>query len=65
MNYVLKKGKYYLSDYELAFNNEKVTLLKCEIGIEYQRLFSSFETAEAIRKLILDKIGIDFTVKKF
>lgn len=62
--YVLKKGDYYLSDIEIILD-EEATLEHFEIDRDFRKLFSDFDIAEEIRKVIFIETGLDFTVKLF
>lgn len=73
--YVLKKGEYYLSDYNtrIIFQDDiydkdyfgKETLNDFTIGTEVIKLFSDFDKAEDIRKLIFIETGLNLEVKLF
>lgn len=62
--YVLKKGDYYLADIEVTLD-DRPELLHFEVDKEFQKLFSDFDIAEEIRKIIFIETGLNFTVKLF
>ena len=62
--YILKKGDYYLSDIEIILDDVAV-LEHFEVDRDFRKLFSDFDIAEEIRKVIFIETGLDFTVKLF
>lgn len=66
MNYYLKVGDYYLSDYNITLDDKGfIVLLDYEIGKEFKRAFNLFEQAEDIRKIIFIETGLNLEIKKF
>ena len=62
--YILKKGDYYLSDIEIILDDVAI-LEHFEVDRDFRKLFSDFDIAEEIRKVIFIETGLDFTVKLF
>lgn len=62
--YILKKGDYYLSDISIILDDVAV-LEHFEVDRDFRKLFSDFDIAEEIRKVIFIETGLDFTVKLF
>ena len=71
--YVLKKGDYYLSDFNIYYEadiNDPDDFLHTKIhdfmvDKDIEKLFTDFEEAEEIRKIIYIETGLNFEVKIF
>ena len=71
--YILKKGDYYLSDYNVYYEadiNDPDDYLHTKVydfmvGKEVQKLFADFDEAEEIRKEIYIETGLNFEIKIF
>lgn len=62
--YILKKGDYYLSDVDIVLD-DLAYLNHFEVDKEMMKLFSDFDIAEEIRKVIFIETGLAFEVKLF
>ena len=60
--YILKKGDYYLSDVDVILDDQAY-LNHFEVDKEMMKLFSDFDIAEEIRKIIFIETGLDFVIK--
>ena len=60
--YILKKGDYYLSDVDIILDDQAY-LNHFEVDKEMMKLFSDFDIAEEIRRIIFIETGLDFVVK--
>ena len=66
MNYYLKVGDYYLSDFNFDIDNEgNITITDYTIGKEFKKAFYHFEVAEDVRKHIYIETGLNLVIKKF
>ena len=59
--YILKKGDYYLSHY----NIEDGILTSFSVNNDFRKLFADFEEAEEVRKIIFIETGLDLEIKLF
>ena len=57
--YVLKKGDYYLSHYNL----ENGVLTSFSVNNDFKKIFNDFEEAEDLRKIIFIETGLSLEVK--
>lgn len=58
--YILKRGKYYLS--EITYNDKK-KITNLVIDTDFRKLYFDFEVAEEDRKKIHNETGLDLEIK--